>query len=323
MKAVLYIRPDRFDMAELARRHPAHRFVRVDGAAEAEAEIADAEMLVTWTSAYDEAFAAMLKTKAPKLRWIQMTTSGVDSILRAGGFPEGVVVTNSAGLSAPMIAEHAIAMALMLAHRLRDYDAAFARRGWERDIKDRMMSFFRKTVCIVGVGAIGQETAKRLKPFGMKIIGVSRAYKPDDLFEEVYPRARLKEALARADVVLVSTIVTADTVDMINDETLAAMKKGAILVNIARGDLVDEDALYRALRDGHLTGAALDATKVEPLPAASPLWTLPNVAITPHISSGGADNSAVLLDIIDDNIRRFDAGRPLTRRVDWENMKLG
>lgn len=189
MKIVLYIRPDRFDMAELARRHPDHVFVRVDDARQAARELPDAEMLVTWTSAYDAAFAALLKEKAPRLRWIQMTTSGIDSILRAGGFPKGVIVTNSAGLSAPMIAEHGLAMALMLGHRLRDYDAAFARRAWQRDIKDDMISFFRKTLCIVGLGAVGQETARRAKGFGMRIIGVSRAYEADDLIDEVFPRA--------------------------------------------------------------------------------------------------------------------------------------
>ena len=322
MKIVLFVKRDRFDLAELARRHPDHDFVFADGADAAGRELPDAEAMVTWTSGYDADFVATVKKQGRKLKWIQFTTSGIDSVLRAGGFPEGVVVTNSAGLSAPMVAEHAFALMMMIGHRIREYDAAARTRSWPRDIKSDMIALYRKTICIIGLGAIGQEAARRARGFAMKVIGVSRDYRPDALVDEVFPRARLKEALARADVVLLSTAATAETIDIINADSLAAMKRGAILINIARGDLVDEDALAAACRDGHLTGAGLDVTKVEPLPETSPLWELPNVVITPHIAGGGFDSSAVLLDIVDDNIRRYTAGEPLTRVLDWKNMKL-
>lgn len=322
MKIVLFVRQDRFDLAELIRRHPEHSFVHAADTAAAARELPGAEAMVTWTSGYDEAFVRTVREKADALRWIQFTTSGIDSVLRAGGFPPGTIVTNSSGLSAPMVSEHAFALMLMLGHRLRDALAAGARHEWPRDLKTGMIALYKKTICIIGLGAIGQEAARRARGFDMKVIGISRAYAPDDLVHEVFPRERMNDALARADVVLLATTATAETLDMINARTLAACKTGAILINIARGDLVDEDALADACRSGHLTGAGLDVTKIEPLPESSPLWSLPNVIITPHIAGGGMDNSAMLLDIVDDNIRRYTAGEPLTRRLDWESMSF-
>lgn len=322
MKILLFAKRDRFDIDELARRHPDHDFVVIEGREDGARELPDAEVMITWTMGYDADFAAMVKDKARNLKWIQFTSSGIDNVLRAGGFPKGVIVTNSAGLAAPMVAEHAFALMMMVGHRLRDTEAAARARDWRRTIKPDMIALYHKTICIVGLGAIGQEAARRARGFDMNVVGVSRDYRPDTLVDEVYPRERLKEALARADVVLLSTVATADTLDMINADTLTTMKRGTILVNIARGDLVDEDALAAACRDGHLTGAGLDVTKVEPLPDASPLWQLPNVVITPHIAGGGSDNSGLLVDILDENIRRYTAGQPLTRVLDWENMKL-
>lgn len=324
MKILVYIRPGRFDTDELIRRHPGHDFAVVHDATAAARELPDAEMMVTWTSAYDRDFVTTVKETARKLKWIQLTTSGIDNILKVGGFPTGVIVTNSAGLSAPMVAEHAFALMLAIGHRLCDAEAERARRShtWLPDMRPTMSALFRKTICIIGLGAIGQEAAKRARAFDMDVIGVSRGYRPDDLVSEVFPRERLNDALARADVVLLSTTVTAETVNIIGREALAAMKPDAILVNIARGDLVDEDALAAALRDGKLLGAGLDVTRVEPLPEDSPLWDPPNVIITPHAAGGGADTSDILLEMVDDNIRRYTAGEPLARVCDWENVKL-
>ena len=282
----------------------------------------DAEVLITWSGPYDESFAAMVKEEQKNLKWIQLTTSGIDNVLRAGGFPNGVIVTNSAGLAAPMVAEHAFALMMMVGHRLRDTEAAARSREWQGEIKAGMIALYRKIICIVGLGAVGQEAARRARGFGMKVIGVSRAYRPDALVDEVYPRERLEEAFAVADVVLLSTTAAADTVDLINARSLAMLKPSTILVNIARGDLVDESALAAACREGRLAGAGLDVTKVEPLPEEGPLWGASNIVITPHIAGGGFDNSAMLLDIVDENIRLYTAGQPLTRVLDWENMAL-
>jgi phosphoglycerate dehydrogenase-like enzyme len=322
MKIVIYLKPGRFDFAELARRHPDHEFrVPTDLAAFAE-DLPGAEVLITWNGPFDAAFAQLVKDRAEGLKWIQFTTSGIDGALRAGGFPPGVLLSNCAGVSAPMVAEHAFALMMMVGHRLREAEAAREARQWNFALKPQMTALFGRTLCIVGLGAIGQEAARRAKGFGMRVIGVSRGYAADELVDHVYGRDDLRAAFAEADMVLLAPALSADTADMIDAGSLAAMKPGAILVNVARGELVDEDALAEACRTGRLAGAGLDVTKVEPLPADSPLWALPNVVITPHIAGGGFDTSARVLEMVDDNIRRYSAGEPLLRLVDWEHIKL-
>lgn len=322
MKIVALMRRGRFDLDALARRHPAHDFVLAEDGAALPGALPGAKVLITSNAHYDAAVAALVKAHGTALGWIQLTTSGVDAALRAGGFPKGVIVTNGAGMSAPMVAEHGFALMLMVGHRLRDLEAAAGRRDWRRDLKSGMVALYRRTICIVGLGAVGQEAARRARAFGMTVIGVSRAYAPDGLVDEVYPRERLADALARADFVMLATVATAETVNMIDAAALAAVKPGAILVNVARGDLVDEDALAAACRAGRLGGAGLDVVRTEPLPADSPLWTLPNVVLTPHLAGGGADNSGLLLDMVSDNLARYESGRSLTRVVDWENIRL-
>lgn len=321
MKTVVLMRPGRIDIAELAARHPEQSFVPVTDAAGLARELPDAEALVTASPHYDAEVAAIVK-RAAGLKWIQFTTSGIDAALRAGGFPDGVIVTNGAGMAAPMVAEHAMALALMVGHRLRDMEQAAARGEWRRDLKESMIALYGRTMCVIGLGAVGREAARRARSFGMRVIGVSRAASPDEFVEQVYARERLAEALAIADVVLLATVASEETADLIDAAAFDAMKQGAILVNVARGELVDEDALAAACRAGRIAGAGLDVAKVEPLPADSPLWRLPNVVVTPHLAGGGADNSSLLVDMIDENLRRYLKGEPLTRIVDWKSIRL-
>jgi phosphoglycerate dehydrogenase-like enzyme len=316
------MRPDRVDFDELARRHSEIDFTVTEDPVVFGKVLPDAEVLITANNYFDVAVSATLRATPGRLRWIQLTTSGIDSALRAGGFPKGVIVTNGAGVSAPMVAEHAFALMLAVGHRVPDFITDAQRRAWRRDLKEGMTALFQKTLSVVGLGAIGQEAAKRARAFGMTVIGVSRDYRADGLVGEVYPRERLHDAFAKADVVLLSTVASAETADMINARSLAAMKRGAILVNIARGDLVDEDALAAACRDGRLAGAGLDVTKVEPLPDSSPLWDLSNVIVSPHLAGGGADNSRLILELLDENLSSYIRGEPLTRVVDWESIAI-
>jgi phosphoglycerate dehydrogenase-like enzyme len=276
--------------------------------------------LITSNSSYDQASADAVR--ASGVKWIQFTMSGIDTALRLGGFTPGAVVTNAAGLSAPMVSEHAFALMLMVGHRLRDTETAAARGQWRREMKANMVALYGKTLCIIGLGAIGQAAAQRGRAFSMTVIGVSRTDVAVENVSQVYPRARMTEALARADFILLATAADAETRNMIGAAAFAAMKPTAILVNIARGDLIDEDALIDACRSGRLAGAGLDVTKIEPLPPDSPLWSLPNVVITPHIAGGGADKASVTFALIEENIRRYAAGEPVLNVVDWRSMKL-
>jgi phosphoglycerate dehydrogenase-like enzyme len=321
MKFVLHVPSGRFQGAVLQKQFPDHPMVMTRDLDALAREIVDAEVMITSNRPYFPDMVRAVNDNQTKLKWIQFTTSGIDKGLRSGGFPKGVIVTNTAGMGAPVLAEHALYLFMTVARRIRETEAAAREHQWIRDeITPRMNALTFKTLCIIGLGATGQETAKRAKAFEMKVIGVSRAYEPDALVDAVYPRERVKDALAEADFILLSMPAVAETKDFINDDTIGAMKKTAILVNVARGDLIDEDALVRACREGRIAGAGLDVAKAEPIPEDYPLWDVPNIILTPHIAGTGTDNSRRLLEIVSDNISRYLAGKPLTRTLDWENM---
>jgi len=311
----------KLDIAPLRERFPEHSFVETRGAAEVARELGDAEVLIISNRPYFRDMVEAVNGNAGALKWIQFTTSGIDKALKNGGFPKGVTVTNCSGLSAPILAEHAIALLLFLSRRFRDTQAAAARRDWLRDeISPSVNALAGRTMAVCGMGATGQEVARKARAFGMKVIGVSRAYKPDDLVEEVYPRVRAKEALARADAVVLSMPATPETKGFINRDTLGAMKKTAFVVNVARGDLVDEADLVTACRAGTIGGAGLDVTVTEPTPADSPLWDVPNIVLTPHIAATGYDSTPRLMEMLAENLSLYLAGKPLKRVLDWERM---
>jgi D-2-hydroxyacid dehydrogenase (NADP+) len=322
MKIVLHTPVGRqLDYTPLQNRFPDHPIVRTKDIDSLAREIRDAEVLIASNRPYLPDMVAAINDNQTRLKWIQFTTSGIDKALRSGGFPKGVVVTNSAGLGAPILAEHAFYMFMALGRRMRDTEAAVREHYWDRDVianKTTAMTF--ATLCIIGMGATGQEMARRAKAFDMKVIGVSRDYKPNDMVDEVFDREHVDDALAQADFVLLSMPAVAETRDFINADRLKAMKKGAFLVNVARGDLIDEDALIKACTEGRIGGAGLDVTKIEPTPADSPLWDVPNIIVTPHIAGAGADNAPRLFQIIGENLKAYLDGKPLNRVLDWENM---
>lgn len=322
MKIVLHAPVGRqLDYTPLQKRFPDYPIVTTRDLDALAREITDAEVLITSNRPYLPDMVAAINDNQTRLKWIQFTTSGIDKALRSGGFPKGVTVTNTAGLGAPILAEHAFCLFAALGRRLRETEARQREHVWDRDvIGGKTIALTFKTLCIVGMGATGQETAKRAKAFDMKVIGVSRGYEPDGLVDEVFPRERVDDALGQADFVLLSMPAVAETRDFINADRLKAMKKTAFIVNVARGDLIDEDALVAACNAGEIGGAGLDVTKVEPTPADSPLWNAENIILTPHIAGSGADNAPRLFQIIGENLELYLAGKPLKRRLDWENM---
>ncbi len=324
MKIVYHLINNRLQIEPLQKRFPDVAMVVTRDLETLAREIGDADAMVTSNRPYFEDMVRAVNDNQTRLKWIQFTTSGIDKALRYGGYPKGCTVTNSAGLGAPILAEHAFYLFMAVGRRIRDTDAAARRHEWIRDqVGPTVTAMTFKTLCICGMGATGQEAARRAKAFHMKVLGVSRAYKPDALVDEVFPRERAKEALARADFVLLSMPATAETVGFVNDETLAAMKKTAIIANVARGDLIDEDALVRACREGRIGGAGLDVTRTEPLPPESPLWDEPRIIVTPHIAGTGSNDPTRLIDMVGENIARYVKGEPLLRVLDWENMKPG
>jgi phosphoglycerate dehydrogenase-like enzyme len=203
-------------------------------------------------------------------------------------------------------------MLLALARRVPDFVEARKRREWIRlQVHSRMWSAEGKTLVVVGMGSIGREVARKAKAFDLHVIGISRAGQAGGNFDEVLPRTELHRALARADAVVISMPSDADTFHFIGEEELAAMKPEAFLVNVARGEIVDERALVRALQARRIAGAALDVTDPEPPAEDNPLWTLDNVLISPHVSGGGSTGYERFRALFIDNLARFQKGQPL------------
>ena len=261
-----------------------------------------AEVLVTSNRSY-EADAAQM----------QFTTSGIDKAI-ANGLPHGIPVTNAAGTHAHRVAEHAMLLLLAVARRQNDCAEAHEHQLWERDsIAPRVMSLAKRTLLIIGVGAVGQEMARKAKAFDMRVIGMSRMLEPLANFDEIRPRSELIKTLAEAEALALTLNYGEDTHHMIDAGVFAAMKPTAVLVNVARGLLIDEAAMIDALKAGKIAGVGLDVTVEEPLSAGSPLWTMPNVVMTPHIAAAGGDSTEAMVDILCDNFARFMAGKPLAK----------
>ena len=250
--------------------------------------------------------------KARQLRWIQTTSTGVgQSIARAGLKDSDILVTTARGVHARPLAEF-VFMALLAHFRgLSHLQSEQRAHRWQRYCAEEVAG---KTLVIVGAGDLARGSAQIAKALEMQVVAVAReAGKKREhaaLFDEVVPSAALHAALARADAVVLTMPHTPETERMMDAAAIAAMKPGVAFVNIARGQVVDEQALIAALRSGHIGYAALDVAEVEPLPPDSPLWDMPNVLISPHSASTVASENARITDIFLHNLRCWLDGRP-------------
>jgi phosphoglycerate dehydrogenase-like enzyme len=275
-------------------------------------EIGTAAVLVTSGRVCGPAYGEALRRHAPpSLRWIHFTSAGIDGGLRMG-LPDWATVTNSTGVKAAMVSEHALALLLALVRRLPDMQASQRARHWQRDAGNaRIGTLEGAVVCVIGLGAIGRAVARKVRAFDARVIAVSRAGIAGGDIEAVFPRDRLGPALAMADAVVICTSSDETSLHMIDAAALAAMKPTAYLVNVARGDIVDEAALIAALAAGRLAGAALDVAEVEPIPPASPLWDAPNMIISPHIAGAGSTGYPQQKALFGQNLARYAAGEAL------------
>lgn len=272
-----------------------------------------AEILHVYNSAFTPEFARLVRDKGRGLRWIQFTTVGIDIALKAG-LPEDVWITNSGGVSQRVLAAHAMALMLGVMRGFRRYEPLRAQRVWARQAMSlQMIAPEGARMVILGMGRIGQDIARKAKAFDMEVICVTRASAPAvPEIDRVVPREKVDEVLPTADVVMVAMPLDASTQGFLSAERIARMKETAILVNISRGKVVDEAALARALVEGRINGAGLDAFAQEPLPATSPLWDLPNVLMTPHVGgNGGRESWRRMSELVRDNTRRYLSGAPL------------
>lgn len=306
---------DAQEQAEIAALAPGLRFVTGLDRAEALRRAAEAH-------GADASYASPeFLRAATKLRWLQAQSAGVDRWVTMPEVRSNVqlVLTNMRSVHGPAIADHVFAMLLALTRDLAVHLEGRSRGAWQRDGSDEIdpIALEGRTLLVVGLGGIGTEIARRGHGFGMRVIATRRGDDPGpDYVERVAKADKLLELLPEADVVAIAVPLTPETEHLFGAAAFAAMKPGSYLVNIARGRVVDQDALLEALRSKKLAGACLDVTDPEPLPPSHPLWKLPNVVITPHVASDAALTDVRRWTLFRENLRRFEAGEPLLNVVD-------
>lgn len=230
---------------------------------------------------------------ATNLKWAHYTSSGIGQQYYIRELnAKGVITTSSTGSNAEPVAQTGFTGLLMLARGFPTYIAGQHKREWSPLRGAALPDDLRgQTLVLIGVGAVGRTFAGYARAFGLKIIGVRRSpLQPGDPVDEMHHPSKLPDVLPRADWVVIACPLTKETENLVNADAIARMKKGARIINIGRGEVLDDKAFVAAIRSGHLGGGALDAHNPEPLPADSPLWNLPNVIITPHNASASTGN---------------------------------
>jgi phosphoglycerate dehydrogenase-like enzyme len=267
-----------------------------------------ADVLVGWGFPKED-----LGRYAPNLKWIHIWGAGIEHLLPLDWLPKGVALINNRGVHAPKAGEYMVMAILMLNNAIPTIVNNQQRNRW---IEIFSTSVAGKTLAVIGVGQMGGTGARRAKSLGMRVLGVRRSGRPHRYVDEMYGPDALHLVLPRADFVLVTTPLTKESLRLLGAGELDLMKRDAGLINMARAQVVDYDALTLKLTRGELGGAVLDVFDPEPLPPESPLWTTPNLIMTPHVASDDAlQYMPRTLDLVFDNLRRFLAGRPLRNRV--------
>jgi phosphoglycerate dehydrogenase-like enzyme len=251
---------------------------------------------------------------APRLRWVQSWGAGVEWILTPAFVASPILLTNAQGIYATPIAEHVLGFMLHFARAFDCHVRHQAEHAWQHaEVRELRGS----TLAIIGLGGIGAEVARLAKGFGMRVIAVRRRPdRPAPDADAVRGPDALPWLLGESDFVALCAALTPNTRHLIGETELRRMKPTAYLINIGRGELVDEEALIAALRDKRIAGAGLDVFAQEPLPSDSPLWDLPNLLITPHTSGNSPRSHARLMDLFCENLRRYLAGEELLNVVD-------
>jgi phosphoglycerate dehydrogenase-like enzyme len=300
-------RPDLRDVEPLAR------IVEVSTVPELKDHLGELEIVFAWN--FDRPALLDVVPRAPRLRWIQSISAGVEEFAKPVLTEHGVVLTSAASVYDPGLAESVLGFLLAFSARILE-DGRLTPGSWPTEGTRLLRG---TTALIVGAGSIGTETGRLLSAAGVRVRGIARTPRaPDDVFERIGGPDALLAELADADHVVNVLPRTASTERLFDAAAFAAMKPTAFFVNIGRGATVDEPALIDALASGGIGGAALDVFEVEPLPPESPLWTMPNVLISPHRAGDHEGWPRDVVALFADNLRRYLAGEPLRNVVDVE-----
>ncbi|MDF0581998.1 D-2-hydroxyacid dehydrogenase [Bradyrhizobium yuanmingense] len=294
--------------ALIAERFPQVRTIVAPDPARLEQYIAEADALLAFR------FPVEVFDKAKKLRWFQCTGAGVDSIFSIRDKVGHITVTNGRGIHGDIIADYVMAGATMLHWDFRRLLREQADRKWNPRY---VAPLAEKTLGVVGLGSIGATIARRAKSAGMTVVGSKRDVSPVEGVDRLFPSTALKDLLPVCDFVVLAVPGTAETVGLIGSAEIACMRRDAYLINIARGNVIDEAELIKALKAGTIAGAMLDVFEREPLAQDSPLWDLPNVIATPHVAGSPSNyTERVFSTVLADNIERFLKGKALKNVVD-------
>jgi phosphoglycerate dehydrogenase-like enzyme len=302
---------------KLRQAHPRVDIISITSRDELSEQLpsADALLLLPGFIPSEDMFAS-----AARLRWVHSGPAGIDHIMTPALETMGdhVTFTASKGPFAIPLAEHAVSLMLTLARRSADLARAQIDREWTRGRwLGKFVELSGKTILILGVGAAGGHLARICQAgFGMRVLGMTNSRRDNPHVDRFVDRDRLFDALAEADFVALCLPSTPTTGHIVDAAALEVMKPTSFLINVARGELIDEEALVAALRSNRIAGAGLDTFTTEPLPADSPLWSLPNVVVTPHTANSSDRIKAHLMDFIAENVRRFAEGEPLLGLVD-------
>lgn len=287
------LREARPDLTVVASTDPSHL----------QEELAGAEILLA------SGFARLDFSSAARLRWVQVLSAGVDHL--AGTLPPSVLLTRGYGLHDAAVSEHCLGRILAHALNLRQAWQQQGERRWQRYPVERISG---KVLGLAGLGVIGSAIARRARAFDMRITGWRRVAVPVEGVDRVYGREQLYEFLSTADYLVILLPLTPETRGRFGAKEFEAMKPGAVLVSLGRGQVIQEPELIAALKRGRPAHALLDVFAEEPLPADSELWSLPNVAITPHNAGGSSLEAGLALFL--ENLEAWSSGRPLKGRVD-------
>jgi D-2-hydroxyacid dehydrogenase (NADP+) len=301
----------------LRKRFPHIQFIYATTPEQRAEGLREADAAYTWILNADE-----LKS-AQKLRWVHSSAVAVETLCLRELFARSVLVSNTRGVQAIPIAEHVMAVLLALAKQLPFVLENQARSRWAQNemVGDRLPWLLNgRTLGLIGVGTIGAEVAKRAQAFGMRVIAMRRrpAYGVIGHVEQIYGLADLAEFLAQCHALVIAAPLTPETEGLMGAAQFAQLPKGAVVINVGRAKIIDTEALIASLRNAHLGGASLDVFPQEPLPPDHPLWTTPNVILTPHTSGFRRGHWDEVIELFGDNIERWVKGEALKYRIEPE-----
>ncbi|WP_409299756.1 D-2-hydroxyacid dehydrogenase [Peribacillus sp. SCS-155] len=270
----------------------------------------EAEIIAGWKKMMEE----YISEDSPALRWIQAWSAGVNSLPLRYFEEKGISISTASGVHAFPISETIFGLMLALTRKIYSYIRNQATKTWHHEHMNQ--EIHNKTIGIIGVGAIGKETAKIAKAFGMRVLGTRHSGKPEQFVDEMYTNKELHTILPQCDYVVITLPLTTETHHLFGSEEFKLMKTSSFLINIGRGEIVNEPELIQALNDGEIAGAGLDVFETEPLQAESPLWNMDNVIITPH-TAGSTEfyDQRVLDQIFLPNLKSYISGTGLKVNV--------